>query len=66
MSERCGEMEFCLKGGEGSKRVEGGRRLGTWEGPYTKRMMIGRLYGGTSCVQGRSGGDWEHFSDGKG
>ena len=24
MAERCGEMEFSLKGGEGAKRVEGG------------------------------------------
>ena len=42
------------------------QRSGIWDEPYTKRMMIGRLCGGTSCTQGRSGGDWGHCSDGKG
>ena len=29
-------------------------------------MMIGRLCGGTSCAQGRSGGYWGHCYDKKG
>ena len=37
----------------------------SWEDPYTKRVIIGRLCDGTSCAQGWSGGDWGHCFDGR-
>ena len=41
-------------------------RSDIWEGPQTKRMIIGRLCSGTSCAKGQSGGYWGHCYYGKG
>ena len=66
MAERCGKMGFRFYIREGDALVDVVSKFKTWDVPWTKRMMTGWRYDGTSSGRGGSVGYWGRFYEGKG